>query len=154
MDLVAIGVAALQAYGLLGLGVFAFFSASLIPFPSEPMLIIAAKYYDFWSIVAVVTVASTLAACVSYYVGLKGLHSFLVKRDPHGEKKAEGWFAKWGSAVLIASPWVPFIGDLMPVVAGTLETNWKKFLVLIVAARIIKTVAVVWLGAQFWLFIG
>jgi len=42
----------------------------------------------------------------------------------------------------------------MPVVAGTLETNWKKFLVLIVAARIIKTVAVVWLGAQFWLFIG
>ncbi|MFH0835313.1 MAG: VTT domain-containing protein [Candidatus Micrarchaeota archaeon] len=154
MDLVAIGVATLQAYGLLGLGVIAFFSASLLPFPSEPVLVLAAKYYDFWSIVAVVTVASTLAALINYYVGLRGIHSFFVKRDPRGEKKAEGWFRKWGSAVLVASPWVPFVGDLIPVVAGTLEMDWKKFLALIVAARIIKTVAVVWFGAQLWLFIG
>jgi len=154
VDLVAIGVATLQAYGLLGLGVIAFFSASLLPFPSEPVLVLAAKYCDFWSIVAVVTVASTLAALINYYVGLKGIHSFFVKRDPRGEKKAEGWFGKWGSIVLVASPWIPFIGDLMPVVAGTLSMGWKKFLVLIVAARIIKTVAVVWFGEQLWLFIG
>ncbi|VVB68341.1 SNARE associated Golgi protein [Candidatus Norongarragalina meridionalis] len=154
VDLVAIGVSVLQTYGLAGLAVVAFFSASLLPFPSEPIIVLASKYFDFWSIVAVVTVASTIAAYINYYVGLKGIHSFLVKRDPQGEHKAEGWFKSWGSIVLVVSPWVPFVGDLIPVAAGTLEMDWKKFLVLIVIARIIKTAAVVWFGQQLWIFMG
>ena len=153
LDLAA-AVMLLQYYGLGGLFIVLFLSASLLPFPSEPVLILALKLWSVEQILLVTLVASTLSASINYIVGLKGIHVFLVQRDPKGEKKAEKWFEKFGWPVLLASPWIPFIGDLMPIVAGTLGMDWKKFLVVIIAARAIKTVAVLWFGSVLFGFFG
>ncbi|MFH1056414.1 MAG: VTT domain-containing protein [Candidatus Micrarchaeota archaeon] len=147
-------VVLLQSYGLAGLFIVLFLSASLLPFPSEPVLILALKLWSAEQIFLVTLIASTLSASINYIVGLKGIHVFLVQRDPKGEKKAEKWFEKYGWPVLLASPWIPFIGDLIPVVAGTLGMNWKKFLVIILAGRAIKTIAVLWFGNALFAFIG
>jgi len=154
VDLVALSVSLLQSYGIYGLFLVTFLSASLLPFPSEPVLVLALKLWSVEQIFWVVMLSSAIAAFINYVVGLKGLHSFFVKRDPRGEKKAEKWFAKWGSPVLLASPWIPFIGDLFPVVAGTLEMDWKRFLFWIILARAIKTIAVLWFGLKFFDIVG
>ena len=154
MDFYAIGLSLFHSYGLVGLFIILFLSASLLPFPSEPFLILGLKFWSPYELFALALVASTLSAAINYYVGLKGVHFFLVDRDPKGERKAEKWFAKWGWPVLLASPWIPFIGDLMPVVAGTLNMGWKKFLIVIVAARSIKTIAVLWFGVFLLKFLG
>ncbi len=146
IDLFATAVLILQNYGLFGLFTALFFSASLLPFPSEPVLVLALKLWSAEQIFAIAIAASTIAAFINYAVGLKGIHTFLAKRDPKGERNAEKLFEKWGWPVLIASPWIPFIGDLMPLVAGTLNMDWKKFLIVIVIARAIKTIAVLWFG--------
>jgi len=144
----------LQNYGLGGLFIVLFLSASLIPFPSEPILVLALKLWSAEQIFLVTIIASTISASVNYLVGLKGIHVFLVKRDPKGEKKAEKLFEKWDWPVLLASPWIPFIGDLMPLVAGTLSMSWRKFLIVIIAARAVKTIAVLWFGNALFSFLG
>lgn len=141
-------VGLLPAYGLLGLFLICFFSASLLPFPSEPAIVLALKFFDPYSIFLIVLISSTLAASINYFIGLKGLRVFFVKRDPADEKKAEKWFEKWGAPALLASTWLPFIGDLFPLVAGTLGMKWQKFLFLIVVARVIKTIAVIFFGFE------
>ncbi len=148
VDYYALLTSLVYSHGLLGLFAIAFLSASLLPFPSEPVIILATKFFDPLTIILVVTIASTLAALINYYVGFKGLRHFLVKRDEKGEVKAEKWFKKWGTPVLIASPWIPFIGDLFPVAAGTLKMSWKKFLFYILIARIVKTAAVILIAGQ------
>ncbi|MEM4255142.1 MAG: VTT domain-containing protein [Candidatus Norongarragalinales archaeon] len=146
IDLFSIAASLMQNYGLGGLFLVLFFSASLLPFPSEPILVLALKLWSAEQIFFVTLAASTIAAFINYLVGLKGFHTFLAKRDPKGEKKAEKLFEKYGWPVLLASPWIPFIGDLMPVVAGTLNMDWRKFLAVIIVARAIKTIAVLWFG--------
>lgn len=154
MDYVAALTALIYSHGLLGLALVAFFSASLLPFPSEPVIVLAAKSFDPLSIIIVVTVASTLAASINYFVGLKGVRTFLVKRDEKGELRAEKWFHKWGPLALVASPWIPFIGDLFPVVAGTLALDWKKFLGYIIVARVLKTVGVILFALELFRVLG
>ncbi len=153
-DYYAILSSLVYSHGLLGLFAIAFLSASLLPFPSEPVIILATKYFDPLVIILVVTIASTLAAFINYYVGFKGLRHFLVKRDKQSENKAEKWFKKWGAPVLIASPWIPFIGDLFPVAAGTLKMDWKKFLAYIIIARVVKTAAVILIAMQVFSALG
>ena len=148
------GVMLLQNYGLLGLFIVLFLSASLLPFPSEPILILSLKLWPSHVIFLVAVIASTISAYINYYVGVKGIHTFLAKRDAKDEKKAEKWFKKFGWPVLFASPWIPFVGDLIPIVAGTLNMNWKQFLAVIITGRAVKTIAVIWLGQSLFSFAG
>ena len=150
----ATGVMLLQNYGLAGLFIVLFLSASLLPFPSEPILVLALKVWPLEQIFLIAIVASTLSAFINYAVGLKGIHTFLVQRDPKHEKQAEKWFKKWGWPVLLLSPWIPFVGDLIPIVAGTLAMDWKHFLVVIVAGRAIKTLAILWFGQALFGILG
>ncbi len=154
VDLFSLAISLLQNYGIYGLFTVTFLSASLFPFPSEPVLVLALKLWPAEQIFWVVMLSSTVAAFINYLVGLKGLRWFFVKRDPEGERKAERWFDKWGWPILIASPWIPFLGDLFPVAAGTLKMGWKKFLVLIILARAIKTVSVLWFGEALFKIAG
>ena len=146
VDVVPALTSVFTAYGLYGLAAVCFVSVSLLPWPSEPFIIIATKMYDPLVVFAVVMAASIASSLVNYWVGLKGFRFFFVKRDPEGEDKAYGWFEKWGSFALLFGPWVPFIGDLFPMVAGTLNMRFAKFFLFLVLARAVKTAAVVWFG--------
>ncbi len=153
-DFLVLALSLLHSYGMLGLFVVLFLSASLLPFPSEPELILALKLWSPEQILIIAVVASTLAAAINYLVGLKGFHTFLVKRDPKDEKKAKKLFEKYGWPVLFLSPWIPFIGDLVPLVAGTLAMDWKKFLIVIIAGRAVKTIAILWFGQILFSYLG
>lgn len=143
VDYVAITLALIQSYALFGLFVLSFLSASFVPFPPEPFILAGVAFFNPILVFAVVTVGAVISSCVNYYAGLKGLNWFLVKRDARGELKAEEWFKKWGPHALLISPWVPFIGDLFPIVAGALKMRFKVFFTLAVIGRAVKTATVV-----------
>lgn len=147
MDAIVFLAGLLEAYGLLGLALVAFFSVSLLPWPSEPFIILAIAYYPAWQVFLVVLIASLASSTVNYVVGLKGIRTWLVKRDPKDEKKAEKWMRKWGRYALLLSPWVPFFGDMLPIAAGTTKMNWGEFLFFAAVGRVVKTAAVIGLGA-------
>lgn len=146
MDVTALLTGIFYSYGLLGLGFIAFLSVSVLPWPSEPFIIIATQLYDPWSVFLVVVAASCLSSTIDYYIGLKGIRVFFVNRDPAGEEKAYGWFEKWGPFALLFSPWLPFVGDLFNIVAGSVKMEFRKYFPVMVIARIVKTAVIVWFG--------
>jgi len=49
-------------------------------------------------------------------------------------RRSEGIFARWGGWSLWLS-WVPVIGDPLTFLAGVLHYDWKKFLLIVAAAK-------------------
>lgn len=135
-----------EELGLLGLFANAFLAASILPFPSEPSILLAATFFNPWSVFLIAVVGGVLGAITNYYIGLKGLHGFIARRNPGKERKAQRMFSRYGALVLLAAPWIPFIGDPMIIAVGALKMEFRKFLLLITVSRILKTAALVFLS--------
>ena len=136
----------LLSYGLPGLFTILFLSASITPFPSDPAIIIALNYYDVTTVFVVSLLGSIIGGLTSYYIGLKGIHNFLVKRSPKEEKKAQKFVEKWGAYILIVAPWIPFIGDPMLIVAGSLEMNFRKFIIFSSIGKTVRVLGTIFAG--------
>lgn len=139
-------VSLLSELGLLGLLFTTFLSASIVPFPSEPAVVLAATIFNPVLVFIITFIGYVLGGVTNYYIGFKGLHNFFVRRSPKQEKKAQKLFNKWGTAVLLVSPWIPFIGDPLLIVAGVLNMNFKKFLLVSSIAKAIKIIVLILLG--------
>jgi len=131
--------------GIIGLFIATFVSASIVPMPSEPIIIGAVLILGPAITFIVSLIGGILGAITNYYIGLKGIHRF-VARNVKNEKKAQKWFDRWGAPILLIAPWVPFVGDPLMIVAGTLEMPFKKFLVYNSIARAIKNALLVAFG--------
>ncbi len=141
-------VFSVEELGLIGLFLNTILSASIFPLPSEPAILLAAKFFDGFTVFSVAVVGGFLGSLTNYFIGLKGIHGFLVERKPKEEKKAQEVFNKYGSAILLLAPWIPFIGDPLMIVAGALKMDFRKFAVLAFVARVIKTAALVFFSIK------
>ncbi|MGZ8933147.1 MAG: VTT domain-containing protein [Halobacteriota archaeon] len=63
--------------------------------------------------------------------------------NPDRERRVKDWFNKYGAALLLISPWIPFAGDLVPIVAGVESFKLSTFLVIMFIAKAIKGAAIV-----------
>jgi len=134
-----------NAYGLLGLFLVNFLAGSIVPFPSEPATVLAATYFDPWSVFAVALAGNFLGGLTIYWIGLKGIRS-LMKGETKDIKKARRLINKYGFAMLLAAPWVPMVGDPALIVAGMLKMDFRKFVLYTLTAKAIKIFAMVMLG--------
>ncbi|WP_051378080.1 YqaA family protein [Derxia gummosa] len=111
---------AVPQQGLVALALAAFVAASLVPLASEAVLlaVIAARPHEFWLAIAVATVANTLGSLTTYWLGRVG------KRVPHPPQfdRHVAWFEALGAKLLFFA-WVPWIGDLLVIVAGWLKVD-------------------------------
>jgi membrane protein YqaA with SNARE-associated domain len=46
---------------------------------------------------------------------------------------------------ILASPWIPLLGDVIPIAAGIKKYNLKKFAIAISIGKVTKSVAIVYL---------
>jgi len=90
---------------------------------------------------------------INYIIGIKGIN-WLIKRKFEDEKKLEIWFSKYGIFVLLAVPWIPFIGDPLTVVAGALKMDIKKFILWITIGKAIKISVVIYVAMSGMKFFG
>ena len=125
----------------------AFISATLFPLGSESLLIYDIKEgYNIYFLVIVATIGNSLGSLLNYFLGLKG-EEYLVEKKLINEKvilKSKSYFDKYGSISLLFS-WLPIIGDPITFVAGILKYDLKKFIVLVVIAKLSRYLFIAYL---------
>ena len=125
----------------------AFISATLFPLGSEALLIYDIKEgYNIYFLVIVATIGNSLGSLLNYFLGLKG-EKYLVEKKLINEKvilKSKSYFDKYGSISLLFS-WLPIIGDPITFVAGILKYDLKKFIVLVVIAKLSRYLFIAYL---------
>lgn len=136
------------SYGMLGLFAISLIS-SIIPIPTEPVvfgLLDVGKNPEI--ILITLAVGSIIGASLGYLVGKHELRRIIPFHDREKEKQMQMQFRKYGALFLVVSPWIPLVGDLAPMVAGIENYEFKRFLVVISAAKIVKGMGIVYLSIK------
>ncbi len=134
----------LITYGLLGLFLIAA-TSSVLPIPTEPSIVLLqSQNVNSLIILAVLVPASVLGASGGYLLGKYGVQRVIPFHNPDRERRVKDWFNTYGTALLLVSPWIPFVGDLAPIAAGVENFKPPAFLVIMFAAKTIKCAAVVY----------
>ncbi len=142
----------LLSYGYPGLFIASFLASTILPFGSEGIVVLLiSQRFNLLTVVLVASVGNFFGACTSYYIGLKGrgLVERYLRIDAKDIEKAEKYFTKYGSFVLLFT-WVPLVGDAITVAGGLLKLKFWLFSVLVFAGKFVRYMAVAYLaGAVF-----
>src|SRR5947209_11798123 len=137
-------------YGLIGLFFYGMFS-SFIPIPTDAttsyMLLGGINPFDVF---LVLNIGSIIGGFIAYYIGynVKLLKRLRKTPEKKYERKSVSMMNKYGWAVVIFfSPWMPIIGDVASIVAGTQRYNIKRYTIAMIAGKTIKAVAIVFLSS-------
>lgn len=139
-------------YGLVGLFFNGMFS-SFIPIPTEittSTLLLGGANPD--DVFVVLTVGSIIGGYIAYYLGYNGrLIGKFRKATPKYEQKSVSIMTKYGwSTIIFFSPWIPIIGDIVSIIAGTKKYSIMKYSIAMVTGKIVKSIAIVFFSVQFW----
>ena len=136
------------AYGLMGLFGISLIS-SIIPIPTEPIVFALLRAGENPEIVLILLIAgSIIGASIGYLVGKYELRRIIPFHNKKKEEEMQMYFRKYGGVILLVSPWIPVVGDLAPMVAGIENYESKKFLIVISIAKIIKSIAIIYLSME------
>lgn len=143
-------------YGLLGLFFNGMFS-SFIPIPTEltisALLLGGTNPLDVFF---VLTASSIVGGYIAYYLGYEGRLLKRIRKTPElkHQQKSVGIMTKYGwFTIIFLSPWIPILGDVVSIVAGTKKYNIVKYTIAMTTGKTIKAVALVFFGVHFihWL---
>ncbi len=136
------------SYGILGLFLTGLIS-SIIPIPTEPVVFALLDIGKKPEIILItLVIGSIFGAFLGYLVGIYGLRKIVLFHSIQKERQVQLHFRKYGVLYLLVSPWIPIVGDLAPMVAGRENYELKKFLIVISAAKIIKSIGIVYLSIE------
>jgi len=135
-----------EQYGLIGVFAATALSDSIIPIPAWPAIAGATLFFHPALVFVFAFAGSMLGMITNYFIGLKGVHGFLVKRNPKAEERAQKWFHKYGVYALLFLTWIPIIGDPLTIVAGALKMPFQKFLFYITLAKAWTITVIVAIG--------
>ncbi|MGB1102797.1 MAG: YqaA family protein [Crocinitomicaceae bacterium] len=126
------------SWGLIGLYAGTFLAGTLVPFPSEA-LVIGAYEIDsrFWMIIIIATLGNVLGGITNYWIGFKSSSNGLKKLFKLNDKKIVLWetrFGKWGYWLGLMS-WLPFIGDPMVAVLGFFKVRFLPLLMTMIIGK-------------------
>ncbi len=137
-------------YGLLGLFINGMFS-SFIPIPTEvttsALLLGGINEMDVF---LVLNIGSIIGGFIAYYIGynVKLLRRFGKTPEKKYETKSISLMNRYGwTAIIFFSPWMPVIGDVASIVAGSQKFDLKKYTVAMIAGKTIKALAIVYFSS-------
>lgn len=149
MDATAL-ITLVQNYGPFGLTLATFIAYSIIPFPSEAVIIAATAVMNPYKIFLFAIIGAILGGILNYYIGYGGIHLYRKWRNkkmpPKGEGKAEKTFHKYGPISLLLFGWVPVIGDPLVIASGALRLDFKKFFIYSTTGRAIYIAILITIG--------
>ena len=117
-----------------------FASSTILPGHSEITLIalITQKKYEVFYLVVFASLGNILGSVLNWYLGLYFLKFKNKKWFPFKENqinKVSKSFLKYGKWSLLLS-WVPFIGDVLTLVAGMFRVPLNQFVVIVSVAKV------------------
>lgn len=143
-------------YGILGLFFNGMFS-SFIPIPTE--LTVSALLLggaDPLEVFLTLTVGSIIGGYIAYYLGYNGRLLRRLRKTPEKkyEQKSMSIMTKYGwSTIIFFSPWIPILGDIVSIIAGTKRYNLVRYTIFMTTGKTVKAIAIVFFGVHFshWL---
>ncbi len=130
----------------------AFVAATILPAQSEAVFLglLAAGNVDPLALFLVASLANTAGSVLNWWIGrliarggLERLPARL-RPDPAKLARAQAWFERWGWPSLLFA-WLPFGGDPLTVVAGTLDYPLGRFILLVFIGKAARYAAL-WAG--------
>jgi len=129
----------LSAWGLPGLFLVAMLAGSIVPVPSEALLVaLLSGGVSPVAAVTVATVGNVLGALSLYLLGRWGAHGgggrlerWIARRTAREAprlERARQWLRRWGAPALVLS-WLPVVGDAFVLAAGLVGVRGAPFLV-------------------------
>lgn len=135
-------------YGYIGLFAISLIS-SIIPIPTEPVVFGLLDIGANLELIFITLITgSIIGSCLGYLVGKYELKKLILFHNKEKEIYIQMQFKKYGAIFLVFSPWIPFIGDLAPLVAGIENYGFRKFIIVISAAKIIKSIWIVYFSIK------
>jgi membrane protein YqaA with SNARE-associated domain len=75
-------------------------------------------------------------------------NGLLNKRKDEGKhSRYHQLLERYGWAIIFMSPWIPVLGDIIPLIAGAKRYDFKKFMIGIAAGKTVRVVAMIFLGS-------
>ena len=123
-----------------------FASSTILPGHSEITLtaLITQKKYEIFYLVVFASLGNILGSVLNWYLGLYFLKFKNKKWFPFKENqinKVSKSFLKYGKWSLLLS-WVPFIGDVLTLVAGMFRVPLNQFVVIVSVAKVSRYIFV------------
>lgn len=142
------------AYGPIGILIGMFLESSIVPIPSELVLVTAGLAgIPLWQIVVFGAIGSTLGSIIGYYIG-RGGRRFI---DRYGKyilvtkpriKKADKWFKRYGNWTILISRLIPFIPyKVFSITAGVLRMRLSIFVLFTFIGTIPRALLLGWIGS-------
>ncbi len=134
-------------WGLPALLIVSFLAATVLPIASEWLLAaLVTQAVDPGAAVATATLGNTLGAVTTWALGIWG-GPYILRRwlriDARGRRRAERWYARWGSWSLLMA-WAPIVGDPLCFVGGILRIPLWRFTLLVAAGKTARYAAIAW----------
>ena len=135
---------------LILLFISSFIAATLLPMGSEIALYtLLQRGFDPVVLVLIATLGNTAGATLNWVLGtylqhLQKRRWFYFSREQ--VVKAQSYFQRFGKYSLLLS-WLPVVGDLLTLAAGIFNVRLLPFLILVGAGKLLRYLAVVYLGS-------
>ncbi len=132
-------IALISLLGYPGIFILMALESMIFPVPSELVMpfagfLIASGGFDWTLVFVSSTLGSIFGSLVSYWVGAKYGHKFIVKHGKYfflNERhlaQSEAWFKKRGEITILIARFVPVVRHLISIPAGISKMNLGKFL--------------------------
>lgn len=158
----------IESWGYLGIAILMFLENVFPPIPSEVIMglggvMVAQGRFDYWTLVAVAVIGTTLGNWVWYWIGrwfgyerLKPLvdrHGRWLTLDWDEVEQLHDWFLKYGSGIVFVCRFMPIARTMISLPAGMVGMSQIKFLIWTAAGSTIWIAALAgagsWFGKQF-----
>jgi membrane protein YqaA with SNARE-associated domain len=137
-------------FGLVGLFLNGMLS-SIIPIPTELTtwgLLLSGQ--NRIMIFVVLIISSIIGGFIAYYVGYSG-NKFLKYLQKKRKKSEEDitllLLERYGWVIIFLSPWIPILGDLIPIIAGAKKYNFQIFVIAMMSGKTLKAIAIVFFSS-------
>lgn len=129
-----------------GLFLFALAAATVLPLPSETVLVgLLLADYSPGLLLLVASTGNVLGSTINWLLG-RAIDRYGSRRwFPAGTAtldRARAWYHRYGRWSLLLS-WVPVVGDPLTVIAGVLNERLTVFLVLVAVAKVGRYLVVI-----------
>ena len=141
----------LTEWGLFGLFISSFLSATVIPFSSEFVLsFMILNGFDIYLTILIATIGNWLGGLSSYLIGRMGKWTIIEKYFGFDKNKVFNFKLKvdrWGSVLAFFS-WLPIIGDVIAVSLGFFRTNFILVSIWMLLGKILRYI--IWGSMTYW----
>ena len=127
--------------------VISFLAATILPLSSEITLagLMAAQSYNNFILLLAASVGNILGSSFNWVLGIYSRKFKSKKWFPFNQnqmKRSSKWFLKYGKWSLLFA-WLPVVGDPLTFIAGTMQTRFLSFLVLVTIGKVARYIIII-----------